>query len=377
MSSGIQCGLFYDWLVGHGIDFFVGVPDSLLKDFCGYVHERTSFDAHVIAANEGGAIALASGYHLATGRAALVYMQNSGQGNAVNPLTSLADPEVYSVPMLLLIGWRGEPGVPDEPQHRKQGLVTLALLESIDVPYAVLPDSHEGAQTCLDAAVRTLKERSCPYALVVRKGTFAASSSATPEPVEYSLTREDAVKAIVDALGPDDVIVSTTGKTSRELFEYREAKGHGHGRDFLTVGSMGHASQIALGIALSRPEQTVYCLDGDGAVIMHMGALAIVGSQAPRNFRHLVVNNGVHDSVGGQPTAGFDIDIPAIALACGYKSARRADTRAAVSDEIASLRAQDGPTLLEIRARPGARTELGRPTTTPHENKSAFMNYLN
>jgi len=377
MNTALSCEDLYDHLVKCGIDFFTGVPDSLLKDICAYVQDQVESGRHVIAANEGGAVALACGYHLATGRIPLVYMQNSGQGNAVNPLTSLVDPEVYGIPMLLLIGWRGEPGVKDEPQHVKQGEVTLPLLDALDVPHAILPSQVEEMHACIVAAIRTASARNCAYAVVVPKGTFAPYNLKSAERSPYVVCREDAVKAIVDCLGPDDVIVSTTGKTSRELFEYRNFLGHDHRRDFLTVGSMGHASQIALGISLAQRDRSVFCIDGDGAAIMHMGSLAIIGSQAPGNFKHVLINNGVHESVGGQPTAGFDIDLPAVAMACGYQVARSTASLDAIPAEMAALQSEVGPALLEIRTRAGARADLGRPTSTPQQNKSAFMSFLN
>ena len=372
----IDCKRFYDLLIENGIDFFTGVPDSLLKDLCACITKNTPKEQNIIAANEGNAIAIATGHHLASGKIPAVYMQNSGQGNAVNPLTSLVDPKVYSIPLLMIIGWRGEPGKKDEPQHAKQGSVTLPLLKVLGIPYDILPDTMEQAKEVLEKAVLSIKERSAPYALVVRKGTFAPYALQHETESPYKLTREEVIKIIVDQLGPDDVVVSTTGKTSRELFEYREALKQDHRKDFLTVGSMGHSSSIALGIALSQPDKAVYCLDGDGALIMHMGALSIIGSHAPGNFKHIVLNNGAHASVGGQPTVGFRIDIPSIAKACGYTIAWLAKTREEIEEKLVSLKTSEGPCLLEIRIKKGARKDLGRPTTTPIENKEAFMGFL-
>ena len=329
----IACKAFYDEVHSHGISFFAGVPDSLLKDFCAYITAHTPPQRHIIAANEGGAVALAAGHYLATGNPGLVYMQNSGQGNAVNPLTSLADPDVYGMPMLLVIGWRGEPGTKDEPQHVKQGAITLALLDTLGIQYQILPDNMADLRKCMQTAMHAIQSKQMPYALVVKKDTFEPYRQPILQqasaPSTLALTREDAIQALVALLDSDDIVVSTTGKTSRELFECRMAAAQkSMAQDFLTVGSMGHASQIALGIALAKPARRVYCFDGDGALIMHMGALAIIGTQPSSNFKHIVLNNGAHDSVGGQPTAGFEIDIPSIALACGYKVALSAETLA-------------------------------------------------
>ncbi|MEJ2555343.1 MAG: phosphonopyruvate decarboxylase [Anaerolineae bacterium] len=373
----LDCKAFYEMLIDNEILFFAGVPDSLLKAFCAYVTDHTDPQRHIIAANEGNAIALVAGHYLATGRPGLVYMQNSGLGNAINPLTSLVDPEVYSIPMLLLIGWRGEPGKKDEPQHITQGKITLPLLDTLRIEYDVLPNNLEETAACLNSVVEMVRTDLRPYGLVVRKGTFESYKLQKQTLVSYEMLREDAIKILTDWICPRDIVVSTTGKTSRELFEYRVALGCERlGQDFLTVGSMGHASQIALGIALARPDKQVFCLDGDGALIMHMGSLAIIGTQRPRNFKHVIINNGAHDSVGGQPTAGFDIDIPSIARACGYTVALSAETREELEAKLEILQVSQGPALLEIRVNRGARADLGRPTMTPIENKENFMGFV-
>lgn len=372
----LNCEEFYSLLIKNNIDFFAGIPDSLLKDFCAYIINNTSDEKNIIAANEGNAIALAAGYHLATGKIGLVYMQNSGQGNAINPLTSLVDKEVYGIPVLLLIGWRGEPGKQDEPQHIKQGKITISLLNTLGIPNKILPDNIEGVRKVLKTAINSMKKKSAPYALVVRKGTFETCKLKNKISSQFELSREDAIKLIIDYLGDKDIIVSTTGKISRELFEYREELGHGHSKDFLTVGSMGHSSQIALAIALSKPSQKVYCLDGDGALIMHMGTLAIIGSRGPTNFKHIVINNGAHDSVGGQPTAALKINIAAIARACGYKKSFCAEKRLELKEKLKLLKFSKGPALLEIKVTKGARKDLGRPTTSTKENKKAFIHFL-
>lgn len=368
---------FYSAVVESDISFFTGIPDSLLKDFCAYITDHAKPGSHIIAANEGNAIALAAGHYLATGNPGLVYMQNSGLGNAVNPLTSLVDPDVYSIPLLLVIGWRGEPGIKDEPQHVKQGKITLKLLETLGIEHCILPDEIKDAVSCLNKAVRVMRENSSPFALIVRKGTFEAYKLQTQTTNSFVMLREDVVKLFADSLEPRDVVVSTTGKTSRELFEHREIAGHKHfEQDFLTVGSMGHASQIALGIALVKPERQVFCLDGDGALIMHMGALAIIGTQQAHNFKHVVINNGSHDSVGGQPTVAFAINILAIAKANGYSVILRATSYDELKTQLEILRESQGPALLEVCVNKGARPDLGRPTVSPIENKVNFMRFL-
>ena len=370
------CKEFYEAFIAHGLAFFAGVPDSLLKDICAYITDHADSSHHIITANEGGAVALVSGYYLATGKIGVVYLQNSGEGNMVNPLASLADPEVYSIPMLLIIGWRGEPGVHDEPQHVKQGKITLDLLTVLGIPFTIVSkDSDITAMLC--EATQYMKEKQAPFALVIKKGVFdpyVLQKKAVAPVLE--LTREDVIKIIARKLDSHDVVITTTGMTSRELFEYREANDKNHSRDFLTVGSMGHASQIALGIAVAQPQRTVYCIDGDGAVIMHAGALAIIGNQAPKNFKHIIINNGAHDSVGGQPTAGFFVDFLAVAKACGYRAVVRAQTREELEEQYVTLKNVDGPAVLEVRVKKGARKDLGRPTTTPQENKEALMVFL-
>ena len=319
---------------------------------------------------------MAAGHYLATGELSLVYMQNSGLGNAINPLTSLVDPAIYGIPSLLLIGWRGEPGRPDEPQHVKQGAVTFDTLDALKIRSEVLAETIGEAAQQLDRAVAYVQDNSAPFALVVRAGTFSRYEKQARRADRYEMRREDAIIEVALHLSSEDVIVSTTGKASRELFEHRATTGGDHASDFLTVGSMGHASQIALGIALSRPEHQIICLDGDGAVIMHMGALAIIGSRGPANFKHVVINNGAHDSVGGQPTAAYDIDLPAIARGCGYRSTWRVKGRDDIAAAVRELRDREGPVLLEIMTNPGARKNLGRPTVAPAENKLAFMKKL-
>jgi len=372
----LSCQYVYDALAGRGISFYAGVPDSLLKSFCAYVTDHTDPSRNIIAANEGSAVALAVGHYLATGEIGLVYLQNSGLGNTVNPLTSLADPEVYGVPVLLLVGWRGEPGKKDEPQHVKMGRVTAASLDAIGVQNAVLPDTEAEAAAAIDAAVESMRSRCAPFALVVRKGAFAGYQLQSERKPRYDMSREQALALVLDSLPAGAAVVSTTGMPSREVFELREQRGESHDADFLTVGSMGHSSQIALGVALAQLDRPVFCLDGDGAVLMHMGGLATIGSHGPKNLKHVVVNNAAHDSVGGQPTVGHDIDLCAIARACGYTAALLAESPDQLRSKLGELCAADGPALLEVRIKKGARPDLGRPTRTPSHTKDRFMEFL-
>ena len=364
----------------NGIDCFAGVPDSLLKNICAYITDHCDAQHNIITANEGAAVGLAAGHYLATGKPACVYMQNSGEGNIINPLASLTDPEVYNIPLLLLIGWRGKPGFHDEPQHVKQGKVTTGLLNTMGINFDVLSKDEDKAEMQIAKAIQALSRKEV-YALVIEKDTFENYQLLTVNSqLELSLSREEAIQTVAAALGEKDCIVSTTGMISRELFEYRTAMNEGHERDFLTVGSMGHASQIALGIAMEKPDRKVWCFDGDGATIMHMGSMAIVASKEPKNYIHVVFNNGAHDSVGGQPTVGLNIDLPAIAKAVGYKHIVSVDNKEDLENQLSIINSQlsinEYPIFLEIHVRKGNRKDLGRPTTTPIENKEALMDFL-
>ena len=373
----IKPQFFYDTLAKYGITFYAGVPDSLLKNLCAYITDHADDRHNIIAANEGGAMGLAAGHYLATGKIPVVYMQNSGEGNIINPLASLTDKDVYNIPVLLVIGWRGRPGVHDEPQHVKQGKVTLALLDTMGVPYTVLSKDETKAAMQISQTVERMTTTKEAYALVIEKDTFDSYTLQNVVDNDLSLTREEAIHTVAAALGEKDVIVSTTGMISRELFEYRVSKSEGHERDFLTVGSMGHASQIALGIALEKTDRRVWCFDGDGASIMHMGSMAIVASKKAANYIHVVFNNGAHDSVGGQPTVGLGIDLPAIAKAMSYTAVHDVSTAEELNAALAKIDNQNGPVLLQIRVKKGNRKDLGRPTTTPIQNKEALMAFLN
>lgn len=371
----IRPEFFIEALREKGIDCFAGVPDSLLKNICAYITDHFDAAHNIIAANEGAAVGLAAGHYLATGQPACVYMQNSGEGNIINPLASLTDQEVYNIPVLLLIGWRGRPGVHDEPQHVKQGKVTSGLLNVMGVNYEVLSKEEDKAAKQIEKAAKALTNKEV-FALVIEKDTFEDYKLQNVEVNDLTMSREEAIQTVAAALGEKDCIVSTTGMISRELFEYRAAMNQGHERDFLTVGSMGHASQIALGIALAQPERRVWCFDGDGAAIMHMGSMAIVANKAPKNYVHIVFNNGAHDSVGGQPTVGLKIDLPAVAKAVGYKATYSVDSKAELESVLAKVNSFASPALLEIKVKKGNRKDLGRPTTTPIQNKEALMTFL-
>lgn len=371
------CDFFFQQLTNNGVNFFTGIPDSLLKDFCAYITDNVSEKNHIIAANEGSAVGMASGHYLSTKSIPLVYMQNSGIGNAINPLLSLADKKVYSIPLLLLVGWRGEPGVHDEPQHISQGEVTLSLLEAIRIPYSILNVQENIIQLQLNKAFEYLNKESAPYALIVRKGTFSPYTLKKTGNDTSLLGREEAINAVIEQIENNGIIVSTTGMISRELYELRDKKNQGHNRDFLTVGSMGHSSQIALGIALNKPERKVYCFDGDGAMLMHLGGLSSIGDRKPENFIHIIFNNGAHDSVGGQPTVANGIDIQTLSKSLGYNCAAKADNVEGIVSFFQSIKScNKGPVLLEIKVKKGARKDLGRPKSSPIENKNIFMEYL-
>lgn len=359
---------FYDQLVESGLDFFTGVPDSLLKGLCACILERTPRGKNIIAANEGSAVGIACGHYISSGKPAVVYMQNSGEGNAINPLLSVADPDVYSIPMLLIIGWRGEPGVKDEPQHIKQGKVTTSLLETIGIPYEVLSSNW---RTQIKSLKDTMIRESRPVALVVRKGVLGPHPLSA-NPSNFPLKREMALETILSLLPEDSCIVSTTGKTSREIFELREKRGEDHAHDFLTVGGMGHAVSIALGMATgsSRP---IFCIDGDGAFLMHMGAVAIAAQNRLSSFRYILNNNSCHESVGGQPTVCGNLNLSAILSGMGFDSVYTASNSLELQDSLRTMISQPSSALI-INTSPGSRADLGRPTVSPKQNKYMLMN---
>lgn len=365
----------YQAFIQNNVEYFCGVPDSSLSPF-GYYLEDNTRESHNIAVNEGNAIALAIGYYLATSKVPLVYTQNSGLGNAINPLVSLADPMIMGIPMILLIGWRGQPGKKDEPQHQKQGLITQGLLDTLGIPHLILSrNSHEASRQVHYVAGDTLQAKR-PFALIVENGTFEQHKRINKSVNNYQLSREDVIELVAKSLSNSDIVVATTGKTGRELFEYRDKVKQTHKKDLLIVGGMGHASSIAASIAQQKPNIKVYCIDGDGALLMHMGSLSLIGNKNLKNFYHIVINNGSHESVGGQPTVGFEIDMPAIAKACGYTHAYSVDKTEGVKDILQTIRKLDGPALAEIRVNTASRSNLGRPTIHPSENKESVMSFL-
>lgn len=360
-----------------GSEFYAGVPDSQLKALCDYLIHLYGIDPkhHIIAANEGNAVGLAAGYHLATGKVPVVYMQNSGEGNVINPVASLMNEKVYGIPCIFVIGWRGEPGVHDEPQHIFQGEVTCKLLDIMDIPYMIIGKDTTEAELALKMnKFKEFLKDGKQVGFVVRKGALEYDVKASYSNINTML-REDIIRHIVSYSG-DDPIVSTTGKASRELFEIREANGQGHAFDFLTVGSMGHSSSIAMEIAFQKPNSKVWIIDGDGAVLMHMGSMALMGANRPRNIIHVVINNGSHETVGGQPTVMADVDICKIAQGCGYPVVCSVSSFEKLDKVLAEAKGNNKLCLIEVKCAIGARDNLGRPTTTAKDNKDNFMQFM-
>lgn len=358
-------------------EFYTGVPDSQLKALCNYLMNTYGIDPkhHMIAANEGNCTAIAAGYHLATGKIPVVYMQNSGEGNIINPVASLLNEKVYAIPMVFIIGWRGEPGLHDEPQHIYQGEVTTKLLDDMGIKSFVIGKETTDEEVCaVMDEFRTLLDVGKDVAFVIRKGALTYEEKVTYKN-DNIMTREEIIQHIVNISG-EDPIISTTGKASRELFETRVANGQSHKYDFLTVGSMGHSSSIALGVAINKPRTRIWCIDGDGAVLMHMGAMAVLGASAPQNMIHVVINNGAHETVGGMPTVAANIDLAMIAKACGYSYAVSVDSFETLDAELKAAKLRDELSLIEVKCAIGARDDLGRPTTSAIENKKNFMGYL-
>ena len=375
----IDPAFFGSLLAEQGTDFFTGVPDSLLKNFCAWLSDNAE-NNHIAAVNEGSAVAIAAGYHLASGKIPLVYMQNSGIGNAANPLLSLTDLDVFSIPLILLVGWRGEPGVKDEPQHLKQGKVTCSLFDTMGIPYLILDDQQEKLRIQIEECYKRIRKNSVPFALIVRNGTFLPYNAAekTIDTDDSLLSREEALEEIMRRSSPSEVFISTTGMVSRELYELREKYHTEHERDFLVVGSMGHASSLALSLALQKPKLPVNCVDGDGAALMHLGSIATIGACKPSNLRHFVLNNGAHDSVGAQPTISRKIDLSGIARSCGYSHVFTVKTLEELHNVILFLSKTDnaGPSFIEVHIRTGSRKDLGRPRSSPMENKEEFMRFV-
>jgi len=359
-----------------GAEFYTGVPDSQLKPLCDYLLDNYGIDSkiHIIAANEGNCVGIAAGYHLATKKVPVVYMQNSGEGNIINPVVSLLNDEVYGIPVIFVIGWRGEPGIHDEPQHIYQGKITLRLLEDMDVSYTIVDKkTSEGSLKKIMIEYKKLLEKGKSVAFVIKKGALEYEKD-TVSQNKYIISREEAIEHIVN-IADRDPIISTTGKASRELYEIRDRKEQEHKYDFLTVGSMGHSSSIALGVVLNT-EKKVWCIDGDGALLMHMGAMAVIGFNNPKNFVHILINNEAHDTVGGMPTVAKNIDFKSIAKACGYRNVVTVNTIDELDKCLLEIKEKNELSFLEIKCSIGSREDLGRPKSTTFENKNWFMRYL-
>ncbi|OMJ78491.1 hypothetical protein SteCoe_21690 [Stentor coeruleus] len=368
--------VFYNQLIERGFDFFTGLPDSLLTDFIKYISDNHPPSKYIIGANEGTAISIAAGWHLATRRYPVVIMQNSGVGNIVNPILSLADPKVYKIPMLLLIGWRGEPGKKDEPQHKVQGEIITSLLADIGITNEVLPNYEEGAAAALDLAHFHLRTKNSPYAFLVRRKTFLTYESNKNTLQKYQLSREEALEILLNSVGKFDSVVSGAGLSSRELMELREKRGLLWNQDFYCLGAKGHASSIAMGIALAKPSKMVYILDGDGSFFMHMGACAQIGARKIGNLRHIIFNNEVHESAGGAPSVGDVVDFVKVAQGCGYAYAATASTKEEIVEHLEKMKDINGSGLLEIKIRSFTRKNLKPLRIDPKDNKDQFMNFL-
>jgi len=367
----IKPSQFYDLLTTEGINFFTNVPDSLLKDILGYIQDNVPAKNRITAQNEGGAVAMAVGHYLATGQMSLVSLQNSGWGHALNPLLSLA--KIYHIPMLLMIGWRGEPGVHDAVQHLIDGKLIKKLLTSAQVPFAILPKQPGKATLIVKKMCTAARKHHQPVALIIRKDTFENYKLKTQADNKFPLSREQAITLITKQFKSSDRVVATTGMASRELNEIVDKLKLPQKNFFYVVGSMGHSSLISLKLALEQPNKKIWCLDGDGALLMHMGSLPIIASQKPTNFVHIILNNGAHDSVGGQPTVAMQIDIPAIALASGYQHAFSVSTEKRLLSTLKKVANLSGPCLLEIKLHTGARSDLSRPKSDTEEIKQSFM----
>ncbi len=370
----INCNDLADIFKKKDLTFFTGVPDSTFKEWMSFLADGNGL-TNIVACNECEAIAIAAGYHLSTEKMGIVYMQNSGLGKTVNPITSLASREVYAIPMILMIGWRGEPGEKDEPQHKMMGRIMLDLLGTLEIPYKIFPDNMGEAEKIIEEAKRIAEMEKSPVAIIIKEKTFEEYKSKDFSEKKYEMNREEAIKIIIENIENNAVIISTTGKTSRELFEFRAARGEKQ-KDFLTVGSMGCSASIAAEIALQKPERKVYCLDGDGAVLMQMGALSTIGSYKPKNFVHIILDNFSYDSTGGQQTNSKSVDFEKIALACSYKNVKTVESKNDLINFINEIKSLDGPKMIVVKINKGARSNLGRPTSTPIENKERFMEFL-
>jgi len=355
-----------------GIETVVGVPDSTLKQFCAFVNQSSGY-SHFVAPNEGAAVGIAAGVYLSTGKPTCVYMQNSGLGNTVNPVTSLAHREIYDIPMLFVIGWRGEPGSKDEPQHKFMGLITEEILELSEIDHAIISrETNESELNQVFAKASSCLHENRQFAIVVRRDTFAGAMNINYSN-DYTLVRERVIAKILNHVSKEDIIISTTGKISREVYE--RISPERRGQAFLTVGGMGHASMIAFGIARNMEDRKVYCLDGDGAILMHMGSLAFLAKENPRNLVHICLNNDAHESVGGMPTGAVGVDYYRIAQACGYPHVFRVSTEEELNVVLTEVKGLNGLCFLEVLVALSSRADLGRPKESAIENRINFMKY--
>ena len=366
----------------YGFEWYSGVPCSFLTPFINYVLQDASLN-YLPAANEGDAVASIAGVTLG-GRRGVAMMQNSGLGNAVSPLTSLT--WTFRLPQLLIVTWRGQPGVADEPQHELMGRITPQVLDSMEIPWEVFPSAPSDIAGALERASMHLDDTGRPYALLMRKGTVRA------QPLELQYTpprpgtgrvvsdrsstarprRRDILERVLAATSVDsDVIVATTGFTGRELYSIDDRPNH-----LYMVGSMGCASSLGLGLALARPDLRVVVIDGDGAALMRMGAFATLGGLGPPNLVHLVLDNGVHDSTGGQATVSPRISFAGVAAACGYGRALEGDDAGIVDQALAATTSCDRPVFGHIVIEPGIAQDLPRPTVTPVEVKERLMKQI-
>lgn len=360
-----------------GLNFFTGVPDSLLNDFCLHLVNNVPDYQHVMAANEGNAIGIATGYHLATGEIPVVYMQNSGVGNATNPLLSLTQKDVYSIPLILVIGWRGDPSITDHAQHKKQGELTPVLMKDMDIPYEIL-DSDETVIEKFAWAAQKAREISSPVALIAKKAILTQKEKKQEYADSTLMNREEAISAVLDVFGENAIYLATTGRATRELHEQITAHGLSHELEFLNVGAMGHLSSIGLGMAVGAPNKRIVVFDGDAAAVMHMGSLATNGRYQPQNLIHIVLNNGVNESVGGQKSSGQVIDLTSVARACKYNTVETfVSTKEELQSAVKELDAQCGLAFIDVHVRQGIRKDMPKLGINHKEAKEALMKYLN
>ena len=366
----------FDQLHNLGLNFFTGVPDSLLNDFCLHLVNNVPDSQHIMAANEGNAIGIAAGYHMATSEVPVVYMQNSGIGNATNPLLSLTHQDVYSIPMILVIGWRGDPAIKDHAQHKKQGELTPVLMKDMDIPYEIL-DADETVVEKFAWAAKTAKETNSPVALIAKKAILAQKEKKQEYAECTSMNREEAISAVLDVFGKDAIYLATTGRATRELHEQIMLHGYSHEIEFLNVGAMGHLSSIGLGLAIGAPDRKIVVFDGDAAAVMHMGSLATNGRYQPKNLIHIVLNNGVNESVGGQKSSGQIIDLTTVARGCGYTTLDSyVEGKEDLQKAVRQLAKSNHLSFVDVHVRQGIRKDMPGLKIEHQPAKEALMNYL-